>query len=114
SSPPPRRPASPSRCRALGTRATWCGSAPSSPRRAEWCSTTPKPAATPGRRAAEIIARLAHSKAADPGLATADEESGRAAFQGARGGFMTNWAYIYGAASEAVASGTLRRAVLDD
>ena len=68
----------------------------------------------PGRRAAEIIARLAHSKAADPGLATADEESGRAAFQGARGGFMTNWAYIYGAASEAVASGTLRRAVLDD
>jgi multiple sugar transport system substrate-binding protein len=68
----------------------------------------------PGHRAAEIIARLAHSKAADPGLATADEESGRAAFQGDGGGFMTNWAYIYGAASEAVASGALGKAVLDD
>ncbi|HZQ76046.1 MAG TPA: extracellular solute-binding protein [Acidimicrobiia bacterium] len=67
-----------------------------------------------GHRAAGIIARLAHSRAADPGLATADEESGRAAFQGDRGGFMANWAYVYGAASEAVASGALGRAVLDD
>lgn len=67
-----------------------------------------------GHRAAELIARLAHSKAADPGLATAEEEAGRAAFQGGRGGFMTNWAYIYGAATEAVASGALDRAVLDD
>src|SRR5581483_6536373 len=56
-----------------------------------------------GRRAAGVIARLAHSRAADPGLATAEEEAGRAAFQTGRGGFMTNWAYIYGAASDAVA-----------
>ncbi|HET9771112.1 MAG TPA: extracellular solute-binding protein, partial [Acidimicrobiia bacterium] len=48
-----------------------------------------------GRRAAEIIRRLARSGAADPGLATADEEAARALFQGPRGGFMTNWAYIY-------------------
>jgi len=67
-----------------------------------------------GHRAAEIISRLAHSRAADPGLATADEEAARAAYQGPRGGFMTNWAYVYGAASEAVASGSLDRAVLDD
>jgi multiple sugar transport system substrate-binding protein len=67
-----------------------------------------------GRRAAEVIDRLAHSRAADPGLATADEEATRAAFQDARGGFMTNWAYIYGAATEAVESGSLDRAVLDD
>jgi multiple sugar transport system substrate-binding protein len=67
-----------------------------------------------GRRAAEIISRLAHSPAADPGLATADEEAARAAFQGPRGGFMVNWAYVYGAASEAVASGALDRQVLDD
>jgi len=67
-----------------------------------------------GRRAAGVIARLAHSRAADPGLATAEEEAGRAAFQTGRGGFMTNWAYIYGAASDAVASGSLDRAVLDD
>ena len=56
-----------------------------------------------GHRAAEVIDRLAHSRAADPGLATADEEVARAGFQGVRGGFMANWAYVYGAASEAVA-----------
>jgi multiple sugar transport system substrate-binding protein len=67
-----------------------------------------------GHRAAEVIARLAHSRAADPGLATAEEEGARAAFQSPRGGFMTNWAYVYGAASEAVASGSLDRAVLAD
>jgi multiple sugar transport system substrate-binding protein len=67
-----------------------------------------------GHRAAEVIDHLAHSRAADPGFATADEEATRAAFQGGRGGFMANWAYIYGAASEAVASGSLDRAVLDD
>jgi len=67
-----------------------------------------------GHRAAEVISRLAHSKAADPGLATADEEATRAAFQGPRGGFMVNWAYVYGAASEAVATGALPQGVLDD
>jgi multiple sugar transport system substrate-binding protein len=67
-----------------------------------------------GRRAAEVISRLGRSKAADPGLATADEEATRAAFQGPRGGFMVNWAYVYGAASEAVESGALSRDVLDD
>jgi multiple sugar transport system substrate-binding protein len=67
-----------------------------------------------GHRAADVIARLAHSRAADPGLATADEEAARAAFQSPRGGFMTNWAYVYGAESEAVASGALDRAVLAD
>ena len=67
-----------------------------------------------GRRAAEVIRRLGRSRAADPGLATADEEAARAAFQGPRGGFMVNWAYVYGAASEAVESGALAKDVLDD
>ncbi len=67
-----------------------------------------------GRRAAAVIAELARSPAADPALSTADEEMGRAAFQGPRGGFMANWAYIYGAAQEAVADGSLSQAVLDD
>jgi multiple sugar transport system substrate-binding protein len=67
-----------------------------------------------GRRAAEVIAKLGRSRAADPALSTTDEEAGRAAFQGDRGGFMVNWAYIYGAAQEAVAAGTLDKAVLDD
>jgi multiple sugar transport system substrate-binding protein len=67
-----------------------------------------------GRKAATVISQLAHSRAADPALSTTDEEAARAAFQGARGGFMVNWGYVYGAAQEAVAGGTLDKAVLDD
>lgn len=67
-----------------------------------------------GRAAAQVIRRLATSRAADPALATADEEVARAGFQGPRGGFMVNWAYVYGAAQEAVASGSLPPAVLED
>jgi multiple sugar transport system substrate-binding protein len=67
-----------------------------------------------GRKAAAVISELAHSRAADPALSTTDEEAGRAAFQGANGGFMVNWAYIYGAAQEAVAAGSLSQSVLDD
>ncbi len=67
-----------------------------------------------GRRAAEIILKLAQSPAADPALSTTDEEAARATFQGDRGGFMVNWAYVYGAAQEAVAAGSLPQSVLDD
>ncbi len=67
-----------------------------------------------GRNAAAVIRALAHSRAADPALSTSDEESARAGFQGARGGFMVNWPYVYGAAQEAAAAGSLDRAVLAD
>jgi multiple sugar transport system substrate-binding protein len=67
-----------------------------------------------GRAAAEVIRRLARSRAADPALATADEEVARAGFQGPRGGFMVNWPYVYGAAQDAVATGALPAAVLED
>jgi trehalose/maltose transport system substrate-binding protein len=67
-----------------------------------------------GRRAAAVIRRLATSRAADPALSTADEETARAAFQGPRGGFMVNWPYVYGAAQDAVAKGALDRSVLED
>lgn len=67
-----------------------------------------------GRKAAAVIQQLGRSKAADPALSTSDEEAARAAFQGARGGYMVNWAYVYGAAQEAVAKGTLDKAILDD
>jgi multiple sugar transport system substrate-binding protein len=67
-----------------------------------------------GRQGAAVISRLARSRAADPGLSSADEEAARAAFQGTGGGFMVNWPYIYGAAQEAVADGSLDQAVLDD
>jgi multiple sugar transport system substrate-binding protein len=58
--------------------------------------------------------QLGRSAAADPALSTTDEEAARAAFQSDRGAFMVNWAYVYGAAQEAVAAGTLNRSVLDD
>jgi multiple sugar transport system substrate-binding protein len=67
-----------------------------------------------GKRATAVIRELAGSKAADPAISTSKEETGRAAFQGARGGFMVNWAYVYGAAQEAVAGGSLSQQVLDD
>ncbi len=67
-----------------------------------------------GRRAAEIVQKLGRSAAADPALSTTDEEAARATFQGDRGGFMVNWAYVYGAAQEAVAAGSLQQSVLDD
>jgi multiple sugar transport system substrate-binding protein len=67
-----------------------------------------------GRKAAAVIQQLGRSAAADPALSTTDEEAARAAFQSDRGAFMVNWAYVYGAAQEAVAAGTLNRSVLDD
>ena len=67
-----------------------------------------------GRRAARVIHTLGRSKAANPALSTSDEEPSRAAFQGRRGGFMVNWPYVYGAAQEAVAAGSLDQGTLDD
>jgi multiple sugar transport system substrate-binding protein len=67
-----------------------------------------------GRKAAAVVESLGRSPAADPALSTADEEASRAGFQGERGGFMVNWPYVYGAAQEAVAAGSLAQAVLDD
>jgi multiple sugar transport system substrate-binding protein len=67
-----------------------------------------------GREAATIISALAHSPAASPALSTSTEESSRLAFQAAGGGFMVNWPYVYGAAQDAVAKGSLGRDVLDD
>jgi multiple sugar transport system substrate-binding protein len=67
-----------------------------------------------GVRAAEVIRRLASSRAASPALSTADEEATRAAFQGPRGGFMVNWSYVYGAARDAVQAGALDAAALAD
>jgi multiple sugar transport system substrate-binding protein len=67
-----------------------------------------------GREAATIIRALAHSPAASPALSNSTEESSRLAFQAAGGGFMVNWPYVYGAAEDAVAKGSLGRDVLAD
>jgi multiple sugar transport system substrate-binding protein len=66
-----------------------------------------------GRTAAGIIRRLA-DEAANPQLSTAIEETARNGFQSDGGGFMVNWPYVYGAASEAVEEGSLDQAVFDD
>ncbi|HEX2149077.1 MAG TPA: extracellular solute-binding protein [Actinomycetota bacterium] len=67
-----------------------------------------------GRRAAEVIARIADSPASNPAISTSDEEAARAAFQSDQGGYMVNWPYVYGAAQEAVAAGSLNQSVVDD
>ncbi|MGH8999631.1 MAG: extracellular solute-binding protein [Acidimicrobiia bacterium] len=67
-----------------------------------------------GREAAGVVDALASSQAANPSLSTTDEEAARNAFQGADGGFMVNWPYVYGAAADAVAAGSLDEGVFSD
>jgi trehalose/maltose transport system substrate-binding protein len=67
-----------------------------------------------GRSAAEMINKVASSKAADPALSTAIEESSRATFDGPTGGFMLNWPYVYAAIQGNVKDGSVPKSVLDD
>jgi multiple sugar transport system substrate-binding protein len=56
------------------------------------------PAAT--RRAAEIIRRLATSRAAPPGLATNKEDEARLGFESGRSNYELNYTFIYASAGE--------------
>ncbi|HEX3540030.1 MAG TPA: extracellular solute-binding protein [Acidimicrobiales bacterium] len=67
-----------------------------------------------GRQAADIIKKLATSKAAPPGLSNADEEASRAAFEGPTGGFLLNWPYVYAAMQGNVKDGSLSASVFND
>jgi multiple sugar transport system substrate-binding protein len=67
-----------------------------------------------GRKAAEIIRKVATSKAADPALSTSKEEQSRATFDGPTGGFMLNWPYAYAAIQGNVKDGSVPKSVLDD
>lgn len=67
-----------------------------------------------GDAAARIVGDLARSPAAPPAMSTATEEEARSAFQGATGGFMVNWPYVYSAAKGDVTSGAIKQSVVDD
>ena len=67
-----------------------------------------------GRKAAEIIRKVASSKAADPALSTSKEEQGRASFNGPTGGFHLNWPYAYAATQGNVKDGSVQQSVFDD
>lgn len=75
---------------------------------------TPSMASPAGDAAAEVVGRLSRSSAAPADLSTAGEEEARSLFQSEDGAFMVNWPYVYGAAREAVETGALDQAVLDD
>ncbi|QKG23108.1 extracellular solute-binding protein [Actinomadura verrucosospora] len=67
-----------------------------------------------GRAAATIIHRLAASKAASPTLSTDIEEQSRALFNGARGGFMVNWPYIWAADASDAKAGVIGKTIPSD
>src|SRR5262249_19271106 len=75
---------------------------------------TPAIASPAGDAAARIVGDLARSPAAPPAMSTATEEEARSAFQGATGGFMVNWPYVYSAAKGDVESGAIKQSVVDD
>ena len=47
------------------------------------------------QQAADIIAKLAHSPAADPSLASSKEDQARLAFESGKSAFQINWPFIY-------------------
>jgi multiple sugar transport system substrate-binding protein len=67
-----------------------------------------------GKTAAQIIKKLATSKAADPALSSADETASLTTFEGATGGFMLNWPYVYATIQANVKLGSVKKSVLDN
>ena len=67
-----------------------------------------------GEDAARIVGELARSSAAPPAMSNMTEEEARSAFQGADGGFMVNWPYVYSAAAADVKAGAIKQSVVDD
>ncbi len=66
-----------------------------------------------GDAAAKVIRDVANANIS-PSISTEDEEASRSMFQGSDGGFMVNWPYVWTAAKDAVASGSITQDVVDD
>ena len=56
---------------------------------------TPSIGSEAGKAAANVLRTLAHSKAAPADLSNSDEGTTQAGFKDAKGGFMTNWPFVY-------------------
>jgi trehalose/maltose transport system substrate-binding protein len=67
-----------------------------------------------GQETASIIKQIASHGVGGPSLSTEEEEASRELFQGATGGFMVNWPYVWSAAEAAVQDGDLSAATLAD
>jgi multiple sugar transport system substrate-binding protein len=67
-----------------------------------------------GKTAAQIIKKLATSKAADPALSSADEGASLATFESSTGGFLLNWPYVYATIQANVKLGSVKKSVLDN
>ncbi len=66
------------------------------------------------QEAAAVIENMVDTGVTGPAVSTADEEQSRALFQSDSGGFMVNWPYVWQAANDEVASGSLAESFLDD
>ena len=67
-----------------------------------------------GRQAASIIRKLARSSAASPTLSTDIEEQSRATINGARGGFLLNWGYVWRAEKGDADAGAIGKNIVGD
>ncbi|MFC6880513.1 MULTISPECIES: extracellular solute-binding protein [Actinomadura] len=67
-----------------------------------------------GHRAAQVISRLARSRAASPTLSTDIEEQARSLLNGPRGGFMVNWGYIWRAENGDAEDGVIDKRIPAD
>ncbi|OLT53366.1 extracellular solute-binding protein [Cellulosimicrobium sp. CUA-896] len=67
-----------------------------------------------GREAAQIMGEIGTSGLGGPGLPSENESASLELFQGDDASFMVNWPFVWSSTQDAVESGALDQAVLDD